>query len=140
MLQTLCQVFPGFRDKLVAATDEWITDEGQLLPFVWMHILTESVVAELQVGNYADADTWFEVIERLLVEGDGEVQAIIATGFLEGMQHQTQLEGKYWAPLLGPLSRQHCRAMDQFHGVATAGLDTAYIPLDADTSTTRRST
>lgn len=117
MLRLLCKTYPGFRNKIVENVDDWITDDGELMIYPWMSQLCDLVVGRLSEGDYGDADELFSLVERLITEGDEEVSTAIAVGFLEYMQHQTQLEPNYWIPLLGTKSAAHCEAMNRFYGI-----------------------
>jgi hypothetical protein len=116
MRQSLCRAYSGLRDRVVATADNWIGAGGEFLPFQWMHELCILVEDRFESGDYEQADALFSVVETLLATGDEEVQTVVATGFLEGLQHQQRLAPELWRPLLGPLARSHCEAMDNFNG------------------------
>jgi hypothetical protein len=74
-------------------------------------------VGRIEQGNNEQAEAMFLLIEKLLAAGDDEVQIVVATGFLAGLQHQQKIAPNLWRPLLGPLAQSHCEAMDKFHGI-----------------------
>ena len=119
MRQLLCRTYSGLRERIVAAVDDWIGDDGAFLAFPWMDQLCYLVVERLELGDYEQIDALFQVIEDLLAEGDEAVQTVILTGFLEGLQHQQKVPPKFWRPLLGPLAQSHCTAMDNFYGISS---------------------
>ena len=86
-----------------------------------------NVVGESQHGlSPSELRSIFEIMENLLVNGDEEVQASVATGFLETLLHMSD-EGKsspsLFVPLLGEESKEYCRAWNKFSGCTTEGLD-----------------
>ncbi len=66
----------------------------------------------------------FTYIEFLLVNGDEDVQTVVATCFLENILNVTpeQIDPKRFVAYLGIESRKYCRAWDEFTGVKTEGL------------------
>jgi len=117
MRQLFCRAYGGLRERVVATADNWIGGGGEFLPFPWMDELRSLVEERLESGDYEQADALFLVVEKLLATGDAEVQTVVATGFLEGLQHQRRIAPELWRPLLGPLAHSHCTAMDNFHGI-----------------------
>ncbi|MYM39434.1 DUF7674 family protein [Duganella qianjiadongensis] len=117
MRQLLCRTYSGLRERVVAAADDWIGEGGEFLAFPWMHQLCGLVIDRFQSGDYDQSDALFGVVEKLLSEGNEAIQTVVATGFLEGLQHQRKIAPELWRPLLGPLARSHCEAMDKFHGI-----------------------
>ena len=113
----LCQAYPGFRDAFVNRADDWVGSEGEILYYVMLWPLTDLVLQRLNAGDYEDTANLFATVELLLTDGSEETGNLIATGFLESMQHQNQLPSELWLPLLGPHALQFCQAMDQFHGI-----------------------
>jgi hypothetical protein len=117
MRQLLCRTYSGLRERVVATADYWIGDGGEFLPFPWIHELCSLVEDRFGSGDYEQADALFLVVEKLLAAGDEKVQTVVATGFLEGLQHARRLTPELWKPLLGPLAQSHFSAMDNFHGI-----------------------
>lgn len=122
VIPMLCQAYPGLRDRLCTRVGEWFREDGSLSLFGLLAVSGDFFVERFGQGEYGHADALFDVVESLLLKGNTAVQTAVATGFLEGLQHQTKLSGELWAPLLGPKARAHCKAMDQFHGAETPGL------------------
>lgn len=117
MRQLFCRTYSGLRERVVAAADDWIGGDGEFLQFQWISQLCSLVVGRLEQGDYEQAEALFLLVERLLAAGDDDVQTVVATGFLEGLQHQQKIAPNLWRPLLGPLAQSHCEAMDKFHGI-----------------------
>ena len=61
-------------------------------------------------------------IERMLRDGDAEVRDAVATCFLEGLVHRSEVPTRAYIPHLGPESVKYCRAWDEFTGARTEGL------------------
>lgn len=122
MIKLLCKSYPGLRDRIVSQANEWMPEDGSILYIILISSLSALVLERFTEGNYDNSDELFASVEVLLENGDGQVKDIIATGFLENMQNQAELPGKYWAPLLGSHATDFCREMDKFHGVKTEGL------------------
>lgn len=117
MRQLLCRIYPGLRDRVAATADDWIGNEGEFIAHVWMRQLSGLVRERLSEGNYEQSEALFCLVERLIAEGDDDVQNVILTGFVEDLQHQQTVEPALWQPLLGNLAKAHCHAMDEFHGI-----------------------
>jgi hypothetical protein len=122
MIQILCRAYPGFRNKIVESADSWIDDDGRILLYPMMGELCNLIISRLRDGDYSYVDDLFSVIEQLLIDGSEETKGAIAAGFLEGMQCQTEIDRKYWSPLIGSKAAEHCQAMDKFYGISAEGL------------------
>jgi len=117
MRQLFCRTYRGLRERVVSTADDWIGDSGEFLPFAWIYQLCGLVEDRMEHGDYEQTEALFLLVDRLLAEGDESVQTVVATGFLEGLQHQQKIAPNLWRPLLGPLAHSHCDAMDKFHGI-----------------------
>jgi hypothetical protein len=117
MRQLLCRTYPGLRDRVAAAADDWIGNDSEFIAHVWMRQLSKLVRERLSEGNYEQSEALFCLVERLIAEGDHDVQNVILTGFVEDLQHQQVVEPALWQPLLGNLAKAHCHAMDEFYGI-----------------------
>jgi hypothetical protein len=122
LLPLFVRCCPGLRDRLVAAADNWLQEDGSISYFLVASVLARYVVERLGSGDYSFADDLFGAVERLLSEGSADVQAVAATGFLEGLANQQELPAELWVPLVGAEAREYLRALDRFHGVVTPGL------------------
>lgn len=122
-IKRLVKAYPGYRDKLGKNMGEYLGLDGEIL---WLLLisnqLSELVQNNFEVGNYENSEELFLEIEALIESGTQEVKDIVCTGFLESLQNQSKLSGKYWAPLLGKNAGAFCKGMDEFHGVKTEGL------------------
>lgn len=66
----------------------------------------------------------FNIIERLIIEGNADVSTAATTCFLENLQNMSYDNPKLlrFTKFLGPESRAYCVAWDEFMGVKTPGL------------------
>jgi hypothetical protein len=67
----------------------------------------------------------FDLVERLIRDGESLVGDAAATGLLEAVVHSSDrgdIDFREVAPLLGPQSKAHCIGYDSFHGCRTPGL------------------
>jgi hypothetical protein len=118
MIQILCRAYPGFRNKIIESADSWIADDGRILFHSMMSELRDLLISRLRDGDYSYVEDLFSAIEQLLIEGNEETKGVIATGFLEGMQSQNEIDRKYWSPLIRPKAAEHCKAIDKFYGIS----------------------
>jgi len=117
MRQLLCRTYPGLRDRIVASADEWIGEDGEFIAHAWLSQLCTLVQQRFLQGDYEQSAALFDLVERLLQEGDGSVKTAIVTGFVEGLQHLQQFDRVLWQPLLGSSAKAHCRAMNNLYGI-----------------------
>ena len=125
LLERLIPAVPPLREKLLVTVDDWLQEDGRLSMFSVIGGLVQVVVEKFNAGDYSFSDDLFLLVEEVLANGDQESKDVIATGFLEGLQHQKALPADLWVPLLGPHARKYCEAWDKFTGVATKGLGEA---------------
>nr|WP_155992791.1 hypothetical protein [Nocardioides sp. URHA0020] len=69
-------------------------------------------------GNREDVDALFELIERLIVEGDDYVSNLGVIGYVEGMQMATVstrgVDPEEFRPWLRPMSSRYWEAINRF--------------------------
>ncbi|BFM51152.1 hypothetical protein [Marinomonas sp. THO17] len=122
-IKRLVKAYPGYREQLEKTMGSYLGLDGEILwIFLISNPLSDLVCINFENGNYENSDALFLEVEALIDQGTQEVKDIICTGFLESLQNQTKLAGKYWAPLLGKQATEFCQAMDEFYGVKTEGL------------------
>lgn len=123
LIPLLVQSYPGVRDHLVETADDWLGDDGTIMPCMTLAAVSWLVAERLRKGEHDGADRLFNLIERLLTEGSAEVRDAAATCFLENLTNRSDsLDPRLYVPLMGPESRNYCRAWDDFTGVKTPGL------------------
>jgi len=83
-------------------------------------------LAETQILEASEKDVAriFELIEHLLFFGDEDVRTAFFTCCLENILNVTpsRIPPERFVQFLGPQSRKHCRAWDDFTGVRTPAL------------------
>lgn len=118
------EVAPDFHDRWVAYLIDWRRhDPGTNPPGLCLFMM--EFAGYVGDSILADSGTWmpvFSLVERLMSEGNEEVKTATATCFLESLINRDAVPTSAYVPLLGPLSREHCRAWDSFTGVRTEGL------------------
>jgi hypothetical protein len=121
-LDLVLSAAPEFRPMLESFRAEW----GDEVPGLCSEFseLSDFVIAKLQSGATDGLRVLLETVERLMVEGDEEVKDAAATCFLENLMNATpdRISPAAVVPLLGPESRNFCRAWDRFCGLKTPGL------------------
>ena len=122
-MKIILQQVPGFRERWQAHREYWEGEDAGLCND--MSEFSEYVVDLIADEQSADLPMIFELIERLMVKGDQDVQNAAATCFLENLINiagTDRLDAKKYIHLLGPESRAYCKAWDKFTGVYTEGL------------------
>jgi hypothetical protein len=117
MRQLLCRTYSGLRGRVVIAADEWIGEGGEFIANAWLSHLCILVQERFVEGDYEQSAELFQLVERLLDQGDDSVKAAISTGFIEELQHQQKVDPALWQPLLGGSAKAHCTAMNTFYGI-----------------------
>ena len=86
--------------------------------------LTDYVVEKVRNEEYKDVEYALKCVEELIEIGDEDVKASMTTGFLEALLHQDphNIQFEKFAHLLGPESKEYCKAWDEFCGMRTKGL------------------
>lgn len=136
MLETAPGFHPFWQDYL----EEWQGVDEQPGACMDLAVFSRYVHQSIVENNPIPLPEIFQLIERLMQEGDEEVKTAAATCFLENLQNR-ETPPASWVPLLGPASCEYCQAWDEFTGVATPGLwpegiqlrpgrDQPIIPLD----------
>jgi len=111
--------FPGFEGRWREHLESWGGKPrrlcGDMTTFSF-HI--RDLVAQHELDTLPAV---FTLIEEWMVHGDEMVRTAVATCFLENLLN-LEVEPKCFVPLLGPVSREYCRAWDESTGVKTEGL------------------
>lgn len=80
------------------------------------------VVDLVQSKNLAELTVASEVIERLIIEGDKDVQYGATIGYLEGitnsLSHKEDEHTSLFNSYLKPKSREFCKELDKFWGTS----------------------
>jgi hypothetical protein len=114
-IQVILQQVPEFRERWQAHLLSWEGEEPGLCNDLAEFSLF--VVELLKDGARDGLPAIFDLIERLLVDGDDIVKDATATCFLEGLVNVAAARGlsmTHFADLLGPESQAYCKAWDDF--------------------------
>ncbi len=116
-IANLLTSFPGFIENWNAHQLFWEEEDAGLcndLGEFQRYIESLFLVAEPPLATIAAA---FILVEKLLREGDQEVQNAAATCFLENFLNRGFVSTDQFINHLGPKSYAYCRAWDEFTGV-----------------------
>ena len=123
LIPLLVQSYPRLRDHLVKTANDWLGEDGTLMPCMLMAAVGWLVAERLAKGDFDGMDRLFDLVERLLLEGSSEVRDAAATCFLENLVNRSDtLDPRLYVALLGPESRNFCCAWDELTGQKTPGL------------------
>lgn len=120
-VELVLRVIPEFKPYWQEHRAEWDGEEPGLCNdmsafshYTWQHLVDDNRSGLLP--------RIFGVVEKLMVEGDQDVQDAAATCFIENLVNRVSWKNAT-APafrhFLGPKSRDYCKAWDEFTGVRT---------------------
>ncbi len=111
----LFRILPSLREEMRRAGDDDEPDAE--MPTVWMGQAGRALSAVLsELPDQARREA-FALVEREVAQGSELMRTGVSTGLLEALAHQVsagRLEGALLAGLLGPESRAHIDAYDEF--------------------------
>ena len=116
MMTVILQTVPAFQTNWQAHLDYWDGDEAGLCND--MQAFAEYVIKHLQESGLLDLAMVFNLIERLLIEGDTAVKDAAATCFLENLLNSAaarDIDAHVFAPYVGRESRKYCEAWESFN-------------------------
>ncbi len=114
MLNRICKVYLGYRERLVATANDWISLDGIFMFNIVIVTLSELIPSNILNKNYDSIDELFSLIEEFIEHRDSEVEALITTELLEGMMNYRGLDKSSWKPLLGLKATEFCDQIDTF--------------------------
>ncbi len=120
-LISLCPDFaPAWDDEAYL----WTADDGSISPLGVFAAFSHYIAARLSIRANPELQTVFDYVESKLTGDDSEVDNAACTCFLENLMNRVpeSIPPQHLVPLLGPKSREFCRAWDRFCGVKTEGL------------------
>jgi hypothetical protein len=109
---------PGFEEPWSEHLRAWGEEKRGLCSDV--EVLTDYTAQLVDSGTEEQLREVFDLVEELLAQGDADVQNLLATCFVESLINLAsngRISAQRFAPLLGPRSRQRCKAWDEFTGV-----------------------
>jgi hypothetical protein len=127
IIQLLIETYPDFRKALIESVDHWLPEKGPIRPHSILMYLSGPVVKNFLKGNYDNAEQLFDLIERMVVEGEPDLANAATTCFLENLQNiashtDNDFEGGHFVPLLGENSKEFCIQYDEMTGAKTKEL------------------
>lgn len=122
-LDRIAGLAPQLRESLDTLAAEW---SPEVVPVTVAGAgLAKALVEHFEQLPKDTVKSVFELCERALDNGSAEEQAALSTGFLESLQHadgERTFDFRALVSFLGPKSKEHCLAMDEFWKVTTRGL------------------
>jgi hypothetical protein len=124
LLRELLKLCPEFyktwQDEAYLWTDE---DDGTFTHCGVFAAFSHHIADILKTTEQPQLESVFRYVEICMNDND-DVGRAAATCFLENVMNRTPelIDPGQFVPLLGPKSKDYCRAWDQFCGVRTAGL------------------
>ena len=102
-------------------------EKGPISPHSILRELSHFVVSKFSEGDYDNSEELFALIEKMIMDGNNEVQNAATTCFLENLQNRSssedyEFDGSHFVSLLGPKSTEYCKAYDKITGIKTEGL------------------
>ena len=124
LMQELLALFPDFSQTWASESYSWTDEKGRFTSCGVFAPFSHYVADDLRGSRRLDLEKVFKFAEQLMSDQDEEVSTAVATCFLENLMNRTpnELDPHAFVPLLGPGSRDYCRAWDEFCGTKTEGL------------------
>lgn len=122
-MQVILNNVPEFQERWGEHLSYWDGEPAGLCND--MAAFCSFTINQINKGQTQKLQMIFDLIEHLMVNGDQDVKNAVATCFLENLLNSVssgKLSSLTFVPLLGPESRKHCLAWDEFTGVHTDGL------------------
>jgi hypothetical protein len=113
--QALAAIAPALAAADAEAVADWAPDE--VPPTIRMGGLARAMVAAAGDLTLDEVRGIFAMVEDLMVDGPEDVRVAVATGFLEDLMSELahgRVDMATIAEFLGPASRAHCEAWEQF--------------------------
>ena len=106
VIPLILEACPGFRDSRNQDVDGWRGEERGL--YVDLAQVAGYLVQAYSLGNTEEFSSLFELVERLLADGDDEVRKAVSVGLIEDIQTVASHESfgsSVFERWLGPLTR-----------------------------------
>ena len=121
ILKKLFNLFPPFEKFFEDEIDKlWGEDLGiHMNMSSFSNYIIDLIANDSQKNHQKEIELTFIFMEQLMNEGSEEVQEAVATCFLENLLNAVSWEtipASSFVPLLGPESKKHCKAWDEFTG------------------------
>ena len=126
VLQLLIEAYPQAREILVESAEYWVPESGSITSHSLLSCIVCSVVKYFLAGEYENAQELFDLIEKLVSEGEERVSSAACTCFIESLQNIASCEGEFeyshFVSLMGPNATKYAKEWDCFTGVKTNGI------------------
>jgi len=124
IIPSLINACPPFYRTLVVTADQWLKEDGHISSRAVMSILSQFVIERLVNYEYDHITELFAMTEEFMISDSEDLQNATATCFLENLLNATpeRLDSASFVSLLGPESKEYCRAWDTFTGVKASGI------------------
>jgi hypothetical protein len=122
-MEEIVERFPGFSEAWRRHRASWADEEAGLCNDV--AAFGDYIEQQIAGGHLNDVPEIIMFLEALLVDGDDDVQTAVTTCCLENLLNYVsagRIPAQSFTHLLGPKSREYCRAWDTFTGVQTPGV------------------
>jgi hypothetical protein len=122
-ISAILERFPDFMSAWQAHRDWWGGEEAGLCNDV--AAFGDFIEGRIAAGYVSDLAEVMAFLEELLVDGDEDIQTAVTTCCLENLLNDVsavRISAESFTHLLGPKSREYCRAWDAFTGVRTPGV------------------
>jgi hypothetical protein len=122
-LDRIADLAPQLREALATLKAEW---SPEVVPVTVAGAgLAQALIEHFEQLPKDTVRSVLDLCEQALGNGSAEEQAALSTGFLESLQHadgERAFDFRSLVSFLGPKSKEHCLAMDEFWKATTRGL------------------
>ncbi|HEX8597999.1 MAG TPA: hypothetical protein VF952_05720 [Chloroflexia bacterium] len=124
LFKDLLKLCPEFSKSWQDEAYLWTDDDGTFTHCGVFMAFSHHIADILKRSEPHQLESVFRFVESCMNDNDEDVSTAAATCFLENLMNRTPelIDPKHFVPLLGPESKDYCRAWDEFCGVRTAGL------------------
>jgi hypothetical protein len=123
LLADLMVLRPDFTEMWADEAYLWEDNKGNFSPCGIFAVFSHYMAEVLNASKHQSVGDVFEFVEDCMHQSN-DMATGVATCFLENLMNRTpgKIDPDSFIPLLGPRSREYCRAWDDFCGVKTKGL------------------
>jgi hypothetical protein len=122
LLKGLVATYPGLRDYFVKNCDQWLHENGTISPSSLFSAASSFCRARFMENDFENSEVLFSFVERCLECGNENIANAAATCFLENITNSPDI-ARLAVSLMGPLSRNHVKGWDAFHGSNVCGFN-----------------
>ncbi len=124
LLTELIKLCPDFDSYWNENNSLWLAEDGSYSIYGLFSVFSSFIADRLIAGSNPELISVFNYVESKLDDHDSEIRNAACTCFLENLMNLTpdKIIPAILIPLLGPKSREFCRAYDKWCGIYTPGL------------------